>query len=186
MLARAEHAEAYEGLAWTAWWLNDIDAVFSAREHAYQLFRGGGDSLSAARVATWIASDHLDFRGDDAVARGWLRRARRLLEGLDPAPEHGWLAVHEASTALLQDNDVVAGRQLGATAAELGRALGSSALEAVGMATEGLALVTQGRVAEGMPLLDEAAAAALGDAARASLGDPLDLLLPHLRVRTRA
>jgi len=64
---------------------------------------------------------------------------------------------------LLQDNDVVAGRQLGATAAELGRALGSSALEAVGMATEGLALVTQGRVAEGMPLLDEAAAAALGD-----------------------
>ena len=28
VLARAEHAEAYEGLAWTAWWLNDIDAVF--------------------------------------------------------------------------------------------------------------------------------------------------------------
>ena len=163
VLARVEHAEAYEGLAWTAWWLNDIDAVFSARERAYQLFRGGGDSLGAARVATWIASDHLDFRGDDAVARGWLRRARRLLEGLDPAPEHGWLAAHEASTALLQDNDVVAGRQLGATAAELGRALGSSALEAVGMATEGLALVTQGRVAEGMSLLDEAAAAALGD-----------------------
>jgi DNA-binding CsgD family transcriptional regulator/exonuclease VII small subunit len=163
VLARAEHAEAYEGLAWAAWWLNDIDAVFSARERAYQLFRGGGDSLSAARVATWIASDHLDLRGDDAVARGWLRRARRLLEGLDPAPEHGWLAAHEAFTALLQDNDVVAGRQLGATAAELGRALGSSALEAVGMATEGLALVTQGRVAEGMPLLDEAAAAALGD-----------------------
>jgi LuxR family transcriptional regulator, maltose regulon positive regulatory protein len=164
VLARADdHAEAYEGLAWAAWWLSDTDAVFSARERAYQLFRGEEDSLSAARVATWIASDHLDFRGDDAVARGWFRRARRLLEGLDPAPEHGWLAAHEASTALLQDNDVVAGRQLGATAAELGRALGSVALEAVGMATEGLALVTQGRVADGMPLLDEAAAAALGD-----------------------
>lgn len=159
---RAGTAEAHEGLAWAAFWLHDIATLFSARERAYQLYLDAADPLSAARVATWIAADHVDFRGQHAIANGWMRRARRLLEGLEPAPEHGWLAAHQGFDALLGENDVVAGRQLGASAAELGRAFGSPELEAVGMAIEGLALVTQGNVQEGMALLDEAAAAALG------------------------
>jgi DNA-binding NarL/FixJ family response regulator len=158
---RAATAEAYEGLAWAAFWVHDVDLLFAARERAYQLYRDANDRRSAARVATWIASDHIDFRGDDAVANGWMRRARRLLAGLAPTPEHGWLAAHQGFDALLAKNDVVAGRQLGASAAELGRAHGSPELETVGMAIEGLALVTEGKMSEGMSLLDEAAAAAL-------------------------
>lgn len=161
VLDQAEGAEAYEGLAWAAFWLHDIEALFAARGRAYELYREAGDRLSAARAATWIASDHVDFRGDNAVANGWWRRAQRLLNGLDEAPEHGWLAAHEGFDALLGENDVMAGRQRGATAAAIGRRFGSAELEAVGMAIEGLALVTQGRVADGMPLLDEAAAMAL-------------------------
>ena len=38
------------------------------------------------------AADYADFLGEGAVARGWLRRARRLLDGLETIPEHGWLA----------------------------------------------------------------------------------------------
>jgi DNA-binding NarL/FixJ family response regulator len=158
---QAESAEAYEGLAWAAFWLLDVEALFSARERAYQLYREAGDLLSAARVGTWIASDHIDFRGDDAVANGWMRRASRLLDGLDEAPEHGWLAAHQGFDALLRENDVTAGRELGAIAAAIGRRVESAELEAVGMAIEGLALVTRGQVTDGMPLLDEAAAAAL-------------------------
>jgi DNA-binding NarL/FixJ family response regulator len=154
-------ANALEGLAWAAWWQHDGDAVLGARERAYELHRAAGDRAGAARVATLLGSDYADFLGDDAVARGWLRRARRLLDGLKTIPEHGWLAALEAWYALIEDDDTARGRSLGAAATRLGRQLGSPELEAVGMATEGLALVTEGLVDEGMPLLDEAATAAL-------------------------
>src|SRR5688500_1854948 len=71
--------EAFEGASWAAWWLDDSDAVFAARESAFQLYQRAGDAASAARMATWCAADHLDFRGAVAVARGWLGRAQRLL-----------------------------------------------------------------------------------------------------------
>jgi len=38
-LAREETPEALEGLSWAAWWLDDADAVFDAREQAYRLYR---------------------------------------------------------------------------------------------------------------------------------------------------
>ena len=36
-LADGETAEALEGLGWAAWWLDDADAVFDARERAFHL-----------------------------------------------------------------------------------------------------------------------------------------------------
>ncbi|HYB49382.1 MAG TPA: LuxR C-terminal-related transcriptional regulator [Streptosporangiaceae bacterium] len=36
-------------------------------------------------MAIWLGWDSLAFRGEPAVARGWLQRAHRLLEGGDPA-----------------------------------------------------------------------------------------------------
>jgi LuxR family maltose regulon positive regulatory protein len=161
-VAEAETAEALEGLSWAAWWLNDAAVVFDARERAYRLYRSLGDRGGAARMATWLGTDHVDFRGELAVARGWLGRARRLLEGLEPSAEHGWLFVHEAEKQLLA-NDTARARELGARAAELGQRLGVVDLEMMGLATEGLALVTEGEVQEGMSRLDEAAAAALGE-----------------------
>lgn len=154
--------ESYEALGWATWWLYDGPAVVAARERAYELYRAAGDRAGAARVATMLGIDHDDFLGDRAVARGWLRRARRLLEGLETVPEHGWLAALEAWYALIEDGDTTRGRALGSAAARLGRELGSPDIEAVGMASEGLALVTEGLVEEGMILLDEAATAALG------------------------
>ena len=41
----------------------------------------------------------LDFHGAWPVASGWLRRAHRLLDPLEPGPEHGWLAFHEGYLA---------------------------------------------------------------------------------------
>lgn len=37
-LARGETPEALEGLGWTAWWLDDAETIFPARERAYQLY----------------------------------------------------------------------------------------------------------------------------------------------------
>lgn len=73
--------EAFEALSWEAWWRNDVEALFEARELAYRAYRAAGDDLGAARMACWLGTDSVDFRGQAAVARGWLARARRLLEG---------------------------------------------------------------------------------------------------------
>jgi DNA-binding CsgD family transcriptional regulator len=161
-VAVAETSEAVEGLSWAVWWLNDAAAVFELRERAFNLYRSEGNQLGAARMACWLGTDHADFRGELAVAQGWHARARRLLEGLEPGPEHGWLYIHEAEKHLFAHNDTARARELGAAAAELGRRLGVVDLEMMGLATEGLALVTEGAVTEGVPRMDEAAAAALG------------------------
>ncbi|MGH2918450.1 MAG: LuxR C-terminal-related transcriptional regulator [Solirubrobacteraceae bacterium] len=160
-LAVDEKPEALEGLSWAVWWMNDAEAMFEARERAYGAYRSAGDRWGAARMATWLGTDHVDFRGEPAVAKGWLGRARRLLDGLESGPEHGWLWVHEAEK-LLFANDTESARELAGRAAELGKLLGVVDLEMMGLATEGLVLVTEGEVERGISRLDEAAAAALG------------------------
>jgi hypothetical protein len=70
--ATSDAAEAWEGLSRAAWWQGDQDTTLSARERAYRAYREADDVCGAARMAMWLASDHLDFRGDDAVASAWL------------------------------------------------------------------------------------------------------------------
>jgi DNA-binding NarL/FixJ family response regulator len=157
--------EAYEGLSWAAWWLDQADVVFDARARGYHLYRQRGEPAAAARMATWMACDHLDFRGAAAVATGWLARAHRLLDPLPPRPEHGWLAFFEGYIAQA-GGDTTHARQLAAQAADLGRRHGVADLEMLGLALEGSVLVALAQVQEGMRYLDEATAAALqGEAA---------------------
>jgi LuxR family transcriptional regulator, maltose regulon positive regulatory protein len=160
-LGGSDSAQAWDGLSWACWWLEDGTAAIQAREHAYRLYKDAGERRAAARMAIWLANDHLDFRGAQAVAQGWLRRATRILDDLDPAPEHGWLAALEAQLAL-EVGDLAEALRLGARTRQLGRALRITDLEMLGLATEGLALITKGELKEGMRCLDEAAAAALG------------------------
>jgi LuxR family maltose regulon positive regulatory protein len=163
-LAAGETPEALEGLSWAAWWLDDGEAVFAARERAYRLYRKRGDAAAAARMATWLAADQLDFRGAWAVASGWLRRAHSLLEPLEPGPEHGWLSFHEGYLAHA-DGDTATATDMAANTTQLGRRFGVADLEMLGLALEGATLVGCARLREGMRCLDEATAAALeGDA----------------------
>jgi len=155
-----ETPEALEGLSWAAWWLDDAGTVFDGRERAFRLYRRRGDLASAARMATWLAADHLDFHGAFAVARGWLQRAHRLLDSLEPGPEHGWLAFHEGYTCFIQ-GDTARSAELAVRAVELGRRLAVADLEMLGLALHGAVLVSCGGVEEGMACLDEAAATAL-------------------------
>jgi LuxR family transcriptional regulator, maltose regulon positive regulatory protein len=160
-LAEEETAEALEGLSWAAWWLDDVDACFDARERAYRRYREDGDLRGAARLALWLSDDHAEFRRQEAVSGGWFQRAARLLADLPPAPEHGWLAAFEAHATLAAGDPDGALRRAG-EARELGREHGAVDVEMFAVATEGVALVAQGAVDDGMRRLDEAAAAALG------------------------
>jgi LuxR family transcriptional regulator, maltose regulon positive regulatory protein len=162
--AAEETPEAFEGLSWAAWWLDDSEIVFDARERAYRLYKNRGDAAGAARMATWLACDQLDFSGALAVARGWLARAHRLLDPLETGPEHGWLAFFEGYFANA-GGETEQALELAAQAAELGRRLGVPDLEMLGLALEGATLVACAQVDEGMRCLDEATAAALEDEA---------------------
>jgi DNA-binding NarL/FixJ family response regulator len=160
-LALEESPEALEGLGWVGACVDDEALTFDARERAYRRYRERGDDRSAARVASWLATDSLAFRGQAAVASGWLARAHRLLDELETEADHGWLAFHEGSITLGMTEDTAAARELGARAAELGRRFGVPELEMLGLGLEGRALVTDGDLVEGMRRLDEATTVAL-------------------------
>jgi ATP/maltotriose-dependent transcriptional regulator MalT len=162
-LAIADVPEAWEGLAWAAWWLPDGALALRARESAYRGYRERRDPAAAGRMAAWVASDYREFRGEDAVGLGWLRRAHRLLDPLPESADHGWLALNEGSFALNVDADPEKAVELARLAARLGRELGVADLEAVGLAQEGIAEVVSGRVAAGMRHLDEASAVAAAE-----------------------
>ena len=165
-LAEGETPEALEGMGWVGHMLNEDRLTFDARERAYRLYLERGDKGSAARIAAWLAADCLLFRGEPAVANGWLQRAHSLIDGLEPGVDHGWLAIHEGYIAVALDEDTVKARRLAARAVELGRAFGAPELEMLGLGLEGRALVSEGELEEGMRRLDEATTVALGGEAR--------------------
>jgi LuxR family maltose regulon positive regulatory protein len=159
-LTEGETPEALEGLGMAAWWLEDAATTLDARERAYRLYGNRGDRLGAARMAVWLADDHAWFRGESVVANGWLRRARRLLDGLPTAAEHGWCALREAEIAIVYDGDITRALRLAGEAMAVGRRLGLVDVEMLALALEGRTLVGRGEMAEGMPRLEEAVAAA--------------------------
>jgi DNA-binding CsgD family transcriptional regulator len=160
-LQAEESAEALEGLGLAAWWLDLADVVFDVRERAYRLYRERDDHVSAARMAVWLAWDTAAFRGEQAIASGWLQRAHRLLEGHADTTEHAFLALRSGIFALLDDGDPDEAEALASEAIRIGKALGAVDHEMVGRALHGFARVTSGAVAEGLQELDEVNAAVL-------------------------
>jgi len=160
-LEQQEGPEVLEGLGLAAWWLDDDAAVFDARERAYRLYHARADRRGAGRVAMSLAEDAIYFRGEPAIARGWLGRARELLADHELIPEHGWLQIVTGDLALIVDNDPDEALRCAGEAAAIARALGHSDLAMLARALAGVSLVRMGRVAEGMPQLDEVATAAL-------------------------
>jgi len=157
-LDRGETPEALEGLAIASWWEHDIDAAIESRERAYELRSARGDTAEAARLAGFLAWDYSVLRGKQAVANGWLQRARRLAEELEPSAEHAWLPLIEASFHL--DTDAQSVLRLSTEAANQARAFGGLDMEMTARTLQGLALVSLGRVEEGSRLLDEGTTAA--------------------------
>jgi len=164
-----ELPEALEGLGLAGWWLDNATLVFGSRERAYRLYHDGGDRCAAARIAVWLAWDAWAFRGETAVANGWLQRARTLLEGAGDVAERAWLELREGALALFDEGDPDRAHCHATEGIRVARAVGSIDLEMLGRALQGLALVASGAVAEGMRALDEVNAAVVA-------GDMSDLV----------
>jgi LuxR family transcriptional regulator, maltose regulon positive regulatory protein len=156
-----ETPEVLESLGLASWWLDDAGTTIESRENAFQLYRGQGNSRGAARVAISIAYDYFSFRGEYALSNGWSRRAHRLLENLDTIPEHGWIKTWDGSVAIEADHDPAKAYRLAKEAADIAKTLQDFNLLMMSIALQGIALVFEGKVDEGMPMLDEAATAAM-------------------------
>ncbi|MDX6541478.1 MAG: hypothetical protein QOI71_3088 [Gaiellales bacterium] len=165
---REDDPEALEALGVAHWWLDDADATFAVRECAYRLYQERADRLGAARVACALAWDSVLFGGRTAVAAGWLERATRLLDDEVLCAEHAWLAVRAAEVALATGEPSVAG-VAAQRAIAIAEQLALEAVQVVGRSLEGLSLVHEGLVDEGMRRLDESAVAA-------TAGDVKDLM----------
>lgn len=154
--------EMLEMLGAAAWWLDDGSTAIEARERLYKRCRERDDPSGAAHVAIQLAWDATIFRDDAAVARGWARRAGSLLAELPASEDHVWLALREAT---LDD----ASPEAFAAARLRARELGALNAEMTAVCLEGRALVSAGRIEEGLARMDEAIAAACAD----ELDDPL-------------
>jgi DNA-binding CsgD family transcriptional regulator/tetratricopeptide (TPR) repeat protein len=147
--------EDSERLATAAYMLGRDDDYVLALERAHLAYRERGEPLRAARCAFWIAIN-LILRGEIAPAGGWLSRARRLVER-EPGDcvERGYLLLPLVFERRAQgrDEDAIAAA---AEAAAIGERFHDADLFALATHDHGLLLIDQGRVAEGLRLLDEA------------------------------
>jgi len=158
-LARGESetAEACFGLAMALWWLGENQACVDRCSRAYALFRASDEVAGAARCAVWLAITYKSNFANFAAANGWVVRAERLLEPLDPGPLHGWLRLARA----YRMSDLDGAEALTGSAVQIARAARDVDLELVASSQLGLIRVGQGQTEAGFALIDEAMAAAL-------------------------
>ena len=143
-----------ELLAISAYMLGRDDAYLKAWERAYDSHRRDGDLAQAARCAWWIG-DYLRFRGDRARATGWFARGRRLLDRVPgDCVARGYLLLSGLHDHVLH-GDHEAAAAVAVEAGEVGERLDDRDLVALAMMEQGYALVRQGRVPEGLRLVDE-------------------------------
>jgi DNA-binding CsgD family transcriptional regulator len=157
-LAEQETPQALDGMGVALWWLGETRASVAHTERAYAQFRRAGDAVSAAVAAINLCVTWMSNFDNHAAAGGWLARAERVLEDADPNPLRGWLWLLRGYL----EPDPGRAQELLRRALELARASGDVDLELCALGDLGVSLVTAGREAEGLALIDEAMAGTLG------------------------
>jgi DNA-binding CsgD family transcriptional regulator len=142
-------------LATSAYLLGNVDEAVRALQAGYQDRIRNGDSLGAARFASWLGL-LLNARGESAVGGGWVARAQRLLESeTEDVVERGYLLAHEFFQQLGR-GDLARAAETAALVVETGRRFNEHDLIAQGLMMQGRMMIYAGRVPEGLALLDEA------------------------------
>src|SRR5918997_1877582 len=153
-------ADDLELLATSAYMLGRDGDSLGFLERAHHAYLDDGESMRAVRCAFWVGIN-LALRGEMSRATGWLGRAQRLVEREeDDCVERGYLLVpvmlrHEAN------GNWEAAYAVATEAAEIGERFDDADLLALAMHEQGLMLVNQGRVEEGLGLVDEAMVAVI-------------------------
>jgi len=148
-------AEDLDRLASSAGILGRDADFLAALERAHHAHLAAGNGVAAARAAFWLGF-RLLFLGETGRGTGWHARARRVLDerGLDGA-ERGYLMLPGAHQQLAA-REWEAARGVAAGAAEIARRFGDPDLLALALNLEGRSLLGEGRVVEGLALIDEA------------------------------
>ena len=146
--------EDLERLADAAWWTGRMEESIVARQKAYTGYAEAGDDRRAGWMAARLCLDHF-LRDEPAVGAGWFARMQRHAKELPECVELGFATLLEA-TVLRFTGDPASAFPLAERAAEIGQRFGDRELLVMAIHTQGLILITQGRVADGVPLLDEA------------------------------
>jgi hypothetical protein len=138
---------------------HDCEGAWMAAHHEW-LRRGVGER--AARCAFWHALG-LFFRGDLAPAMGWVARGRRILQdGRDDTVEQAWLHMLTALPVMFR-GDAEAAYSSFLAAGEIAEGCGDADATMFARLGRGQSLILQGRIADGMALLDEVMVAVTGD-----------------------
>jgi DNA-binding CsgD family transcriptional regulator len=135
------------------------DEAGAAYAAAFRGLRDAGAAREAAQVAIELARLHGSDLARPATARGWIERARALLDGEGPCVEQGRLELALMACDRPDVDDLLASAD---RALAVAREVGDPALEAQALADGGLALASKGRTHEGFARLDAALAAISG------------------------
>lgn len=141
--------------------VGDLDAAMVPLERAVAAFSASACPCDAGRAALRLANVQLERR-EIAVARGWYGRARRYLSGTEPCHEVAMLEWLEARF-LLFSGEMDEALAQAETAYDIARELGDRDVEALALLYRGLSMLALGKVRPGIELLDESAAAVLGE-----------------------
>ncbi len=154
-------AEDLERLATAAYMIGRDEACEEGWIAAHRAWLGRGDRERAARCAFWQALG-LFFRGDLAPAIGWVARGGRLLEqGRRDSVAQAWFRMLTDVPRLFQgDADVHASF---AEAGAVAERLADPDAATFARLCRGYAAIREGRVDEGMALLDEVMVAVTAD-----------------------
>jgi DNA-binding CsgD family transcriptional regulator len=148
------HVEDLERLAEALDLVGRGDDAIAVLERVYTARVGAGEIGEALRDAFWLYRA-LAFNAEFARAGGWIARAARLMEGHPVCAEQGYLLLPEAERAL-RDGDHGAAFATAGRAAALGTTCGDRDLVTIATHQQGRALVGEGRIDDGLVLLDEA------------------------------
>jgi len=130
------------------------DEAIRVLQRAYQAHVGAGQIGAAVRCAFWLWHA-LMFKTEFAAAGGWVVRAGRLTETRPECAQRGYLLIPEAERRHGEGDNAAAFATAG-RAAELGARCQDRDLVTVATHIQARALIKQGRVEEGLALLDEA------------------------------
>jgi DNA-binding CsgD family transcriptional regulator/tetratricopeptide (TPR) repeat protein len=151
-----------ESLAIAACLVGHDDHAAAIWERAHHEAADRDDHAAAARCAFRLSVAFLN-RGEAARGAGWLARARRQLDQTQrECAEHGYLVLPDAIQQAYS-GDYASALAASEVALAVGERCGDAGLVAFARCVRGRALVRQGKVAEGMALLDEVMVAILGD-----------------------
>jgi DNA-binding NarL/FixJ family response regulator len=144
-----------ERLAISAYLVGEDDASADAWTRAHQEALRADDPARAARCAFWHACGLL-FRGAMAPAMGWIARGKRVLDesGVD-CVEEGWYLTLTNLPVMFR-GDVASAYPNFVRAVEIARRFDDPTSMSLGLVALGQCEIDQGRIADGIALLDEA------------------------------